>query len=540
MHGKAGIFPCCSSLCGVAESSHQVPDSAADACSAHPPLLEGFSDGTLTVVYMAGFRCAVKLRCASRAWNSAIAHQFGSQLRWCSAMTIQQLDLSTIDNGKGLTEVRCRLRADSLEVVASPIDVDQHDIAQTAVGVVDYRRGTAGPAWAVGPTIGSIREQQQDTCPALCSHCLADLSRGNEVHVMPLAEPSLCHVVGVPAAKYCLPESEVRMQHCVCSNDRVLAVHLQCCEQQETGQQAFLLVDLASGRHALVTAPGCPKIICRLTLTDNHLVAWQGEVTGSQSSAVNKDSMYLGEWHTPDGVELALHGDEWPPMEDESRGGTRWLASWRLPEDPWVPGQVESQLGFAGAWCGLHGSALEPMGDTVAVASKDFQLLRVDLCDATRALTCLDPVPGEAMGRAALARGAVVAPLFAQGGGGSARGFRGVAVWDPTSGALLRHVTAESFARALHPRCAVHCGEAPRWAGGPMEWAGARCALAGALPGQACEDLGPCCLGRVAAHPSRPLLALSLGSEDTGCRRTLILHFGGASLASQASRAVGG
>merc|ERR1711920_841894 len=105
-----------------------------------------------------------------------------------------------------------------------------------------------------------------------------------------------------------------------------------------------------------------------------------------------------------------------------------------------------------------------------------------------------DAVTGMMMGRAALARGTVVAPLLAQCAGGNVRGFQGVAVWDPTSRALLRHVTAEYLTAALLPRCAVHCPAAPCWAGGLMEWVGARCAQSSRFRDKTCKELGTGCL----------------------------------------------
>merc|ERR1712232_1540184 len=100
--------------------------------------------------------------------------------------------------------------------------------------------------------------------------------------------------------------------------------------------------------------------------------------------------MYLGGWDAPCNGELALYGDEWPPVEDESRGGTRWLAAWRLPAD--LRAQAEVSLDFVGTWHGIHGHALETVRDTVAVASNNFELLCVDLHKNERMFTALDTI----------------------------------------------------------------------------------------------------------------------------------------------------
>lgn len=290
------------------------------------------------------------------------------------------------------------------------------------------------------------------------------------------------------------------------------------------------MIDLTSGRRQFVTAPECPKIICRLTLTDSFLVVWQGEITDSHNNTVNKNGIYLGDWESPcDGDELALYGDEWPPVEDESRGGTRWLAAWRLPADPWS--QAEVSLDFVDTWHGIHGSALEPVKDTVAVASDNFKLLCIDLHKSERVLTALDPIRERKLGRAALAHGAVAAPLVASSDVHN-NGFLGFALWDPTSGALLRHVAIDDLTVGLNMHCAVHSASPPYWADGPMQWAGSRCA--DATPA-CCVELETSCLGRIAAHPSRPLLALSLGSKQ-GCRWTLLLHFGCKSFSDKSNK----
>jgi len=522
MRGETG---CAVRRCCGAASEPRCHDGSADpaaAVSACPPLLEGFNDGAFVVLHYAGFRSAAALRRVCRSWHGAIAFHFGDQLRWVSDIAFRNLDLATIDDRQGNTEVRCSLRGDELRVAVCPTDVC--DFTQPALGVVDTRTGVVGSAWALGPYSGD--ENEPSACPAYCTSCVVDFRSETEVHVMPLASPAAHHVVDISASEYYFFECELRMQHCACSNDDILMLHVlphAPVAPEAPQQQTFLVIHLASGRQRFVTAPRCPKIICRLTLTENFLVAWQGEITDSGNNVVNKSAMYLGDWAAPnESGELSLNGDEWPPVEDESRGGTKWLAAWKLPADLWE--QTESLLVCTGTWRGMDSKVsrvLDPAKDTIVVASRNFELLCIDLHTGERRLTALDAIAGSSLGITATGRGAVAALLVASSDD-DFNSFSGFAAWDPTSGTLLRHVAVDELSAGLHMRCATHSPAPPCWADGPMQGVGARHAD---VPAACCIELGTGCTGRIAAHPSRPMLALSLRSEE-GCGWTLLLRFG--------------